>query len=560
MAKEINDPDDLLECPYETAHMIRAKRMQYHLLKCRQNHNCQDMGRCPFNASHEVYKVELRYHMGVCEDRHAVQSRIIQEFQDSSDMTGCVETPGYSALHIAGDSWENEIIRGSHAGVVEDLPQGKNTPQKIVVKLSEEELKGLNFRQKRALYLAKKKEMEERAKREEEARPSKLSELPSPSQMSQSMALHQHHLQQKNRPDDMYQYQNQRIAGLGRGKPQTAPNTTLGAWTAGARGPSGAGVVGPGGQAPPLSAKALSTPVPVLQQRLASSGDAYGDGMMPGLIKQANSLNLFAGHGTAAGRGIKDTFSPLGAAPGFDRPTITPAGRGIFLPGDEDACAVPVAGHGLGHGAPLSFSSNVVRQGARALPSFSAGAPHYEPAAQLFAAAKLEHPLLGGRGRGAGGSMQEATQPAALGAWGKPLYPSRNATPTASLYSDDDDLDMYQDALSQLSQGGYAGGYSQAGYAGAYHQGETNTRPSLSASSSRSSIASVNGSLTVVGSWADDVERAYPLGGVNTSSSATPYTSDSEFQDAVSFKGSGHQMEQAGYKTRPGSQQQDGPH
>ena len=38
VAKEytINDPDDLLECPYESAHMIRAKRMQYHLMKCRK--------------------------------------------------------------------------------------------------------------------------------------------------------------------------------------------------------------------------------------------------------------------------------------------------------------------------------------------------------------------------------------------------------------------------------------------------------------------------------------------------------------------------------------------
>ena len=38
VAKEytINDPEDLLQCPYESAHMIRAKRMQYHLMKCRK--------------------------------------------------------------------------------------------------------------------------------------------------------------------------------------------------------------------------------------------------------------------------------------------------------------------------------------------------------------------------------------------------------------------------------------------------------------------------------------------------------------------------------------------
>lgn len=29
------DPEDLLLCPYNDTHMIRAKRMPYHLMKCR---------------------------------------------------------------------------------------------------------------------------------------------------------------------------------------------------------------------------------------------------------------------------------------------------------------------------------------------------------------------------------------------------------------------------------------------------------------------------------------------------------------------------------------------
>jgi len=32
----IPDPDDLCECPYDKAHLIRAKKMPYHLIKCRK--------------------------------------------------------------------------------------------------------------------------------------------------------------------------------------------------------------------------------------------------------------------------------------------------------------------------------------------------------------------------------------------------------------------------------------------------------------------------------------------------------------------------------------------
>ena len=31
----IPDPDELIECPYDRVHMVRAKRFQYHLMKCR---------------------------------------------------------------------------------------------------------------------------------------------------------------------------------------------------------------------------------------------------------------------------------------------------------------------------------------------------------------------------------------------------------------------------------------------------------------------------------------------------------------------------------------------
>ena len=32
----VPDPEDLLECPYDRVHMVRAKRFQYHLMRCRK--------------------------------------------------------------------------------------------------------------------------------------------------------------------------------------------------------------------------------------------------------------------------------------------------------------------------------------------------------------------------------------------------------------------------------------------------------------------------------------------------------------------------------------------
>ena len=44
-----NDPEELIECPYNKSHMIRAKRMPYHLMKCRQvgyRHVSSHLTRC----------------------------------------------------------------------------------------------------------------------------------------------------------------------------------------------------------------------------------------------------------------------------------------------------------------------------------------------------------------------------------------------------------------------------------------------------------------------------------------------------------------------------------
>ncbi|ESO94331.1 hypothetical protein LOTGIDRAFT_118829 [Lottia gigantea] len=73
---DIDDPEREIECPYDKAHMVRKKRMQYHLIKCRRNHVTKDFVTCPFNATHEMPRPELRHHMLTCRDRAVAEKTI----------------------------------------------------------------------------------------------------------------------------------------------------------------------------------------------------------------------------------------------------------------------------------------------------------------------------------------------------------------------------------------------------------------------------------------------------------------------------------------------------
>ena len=63
------DPERLLVCPYDEVHMIKAKKFQHHLLKCRKNHPDKDFVNCPFNAKHVMLRSEIRHHVSRCPDR-----------------------------------------------------------------------------------------------------------------------------------------------------------------------------------------------------------------------------------------------------------------------------------------------------------------------------------------------------------------------------------------------------------------------------------------------------------------------------------------------------------
>uniref|UniRef100_A0A8C5M811 CHHC U11-48K-type domain-containing protein n=1 Tax=Leptobrachium leishanense TaxID=445787 RepID=A0A8C5M811_9ANUR len=75
------DPDRLLQCPYDSNHQIGACRYPYHLKKCKWNHLdvAVQLATCPFNARHMVPRAELTHHISSCVDRSCIEQDVADE-------------------------------------------------------------------------------------------------------------------------------------------------------------------------------------------------------------------------------------------------------------------------------------------------------------------------------------------------------------------------------------------------------------------------------------------------------------------------------------------------
>ncbi|XP_062888972.1 gametocyte-specific factor 1-like [Mobula hypostoma] len=73
------DPEDLLQCPYDKNHHIRACRFPYHLVKCRKNFPdiARKLESCPFNARHCIPKAEMMHHIMNCVDKKVIEEEFV---------------------------------------------------------------------------------------------------------------------------------------------------------------------------------------------------------------------------------------------------------------------------------------------------------------------------------------------------------------------------------------------------------------------------------------------------------------------------------------------------
>lgn len=157
----IHDPEELLECPYDRVHMVRAKRFQYHLIKCRKNYTGTEYEKCPFNAKHQMPRPEFRHHLANCPDKAMVEPELNyaarRENGDENLLKGCTDVPVYNDIDIeSGEDWEAEVSAPVRVG-----PQYDNS---YFERVQFKDLSGFNKNQKAIINdnrLTTKQKMEE---------------------------------------------------------------------------------------------------------------------------------------------------------------------------------------------------------------------------------------------------------------------------------------------------------------------------------------------------------------------------------------------------------------
>ncbi|XP_051914190.1 gametocyte-specific factor 1 isoform X1 [Hippocampus zosterae] len=99
------DPDQLQQCPFDKSHQIRACRLSYHLLKCKQNHPklAKELKTCPFNACHLLPRHELARHTETCPNRISVGVKDV-----GAERKWDVPVRSQFSAAVTED-WENEL-------------------------------------------------------------------------------------------------------------------------------------------------------------------------------------------------------------------------------------------------------------------------------------------------------------------------------------------------------------------------------------------------------------------------------------------------------------------
>lgn len=221
---KIPDPEEMIPCPYDKVHMIRAKRMQYHLMKCRKNYVGSDFATCPFNARHEMPKPELRYHLANCPDKAVIEPMLAYESSkrngEASMFRGCTDLPVYDNVVInSEENWDDEIPSVARIGV--DPQFFARQDHMIIPGLTKSEkrefAKQMHIPAEDRKYLAHYKEAEEPIKDEQP-------KLRLPKTAAQTYLPHQKKLDQH--PSAVFAY-SLSMAGVGRGLPASSQNGVM---------------------------------------------------------------------------------------------------------------------------------------------------------------------------------------------------------------------------------------------------------------------------------------------------------------------------------------------
>ncbi|XP_052086329.1 gametocyte-specific factor 1 homolog isoform X2 [Mytilus californianus] len=117
------DPEQIIVCPLDKNHEMPAKRLQYHLIKCRRNFTGIEFATCPFNARHVMPKRDIRYHIANCPDKAMLEPILSYELSKNHEggkhFKGCTDLPKYEdqSRPRSAENWDEEIPDNPRIGV-----------------------------------------------------------------------------------------------------------------------------------------------------------------------------------------------------------------------------------------------------------------------------------------------------------------------------------------------------------------------------------------------------------------------------------------------------------
>uniref|UniRef100_A0A8C9L3I7 Gametocyte specific factor 1 n=1 Tax=Pavo cristatus TaxID=9049 RepID=A0A8C9L3I7_PAVCR len=107
---DLDDPERLMQCPYDKTHQIRACRFPYHLVKCRKSHPevAKSLATCPFNARHLVPRADLGDHISKCRDKGFIEHDIA--YCSSGFQRDEVNAVSTWQAPPCDEDWETELL------------------------------------------------------------------------------------------------------------------------------------------------------------------------------------------------------------------------------------------------------------------------------------------------------------------------------------------------------------------------------------------------------------------------------------------------------------------
>ncbi|XP_034110788.1 gametocyte-specific factor 1 homolog [Drosophila albomicans] len=98
------DPNDMVYCPYDKAHKMLRKKLQQHIIKCREYFKDEiELMVCPFNKAHLIPEPEFFQHTKTCDDR-----KIIAHYQHNA-AAELVEDTKHEKIETE-ENWDDDDV------------------------------------------------------------------------------------------------------------------------------------------------------------------------------------------------------------------------------------------------------------------------------------------------------------------------------------------------------------------------------------------------------------------------------------------------------------------